>query len=80
MGKRGDLIRQLAIITDLIDKMNLESITQELTFEISEEEFNRVLNYLRTEYDYKIVNDMFLDYSFTVVMDNVKVIFNKSSV
>lgn len=42
MEKRGDLLNQLAIIADLIEKCNLNSPNQNVLFEVSKVEFEKI--------------------------------------
>ena len=40
--KKGELLNQLAIISDLIEKLNLDSVNQTTFFEVNDTEFDRV--------------------------------------
>ncbi len=55
--KRGDLLNQLAIISDLTEKINLNVKSPTLLFELDSDEFNRARTYLKTKYNDKIDDD-----------------------
>ena len=44
MEKKGDLLNQLAIISDLLEKMNIDSKSRTIVIEVDEEEFNRIFD------------------------------------
>lgn len=77
MEKKGDFFNQIAIISDLLEKINLESETRTVIFELNESEFNRV---------YKLINEKTkknittVKNKFSIVIGEVNVIFSKSSV
>ena len=41
MEKKGELLNQLAIISDLLEKANINSITQTIMFELDENDFQK---------------------------------------
>lgn len=43
-NKRGELLNQLAIISDLLEKVNLESTGVTVNFFVERPEFNRIYN------------------------------------
>ena len=77
MEKRGDLFNQLAIVSDLIEKCNLVSVSQTIVIEVSKEEFDRI---------YKIVQSKvrfttgFPKDTFNVKIGNLNIVFNMSNV
>ena len=44
MEKKGNFFNQIAIISDLLEKINLESESRTVIFELKEDEFNRIFN------------------------------------
>lgn len=76
MEKKGDLFNQLAIISDLIEKCNLISVSQTIVIEVTKDEFDRI---------YKIVQSKvrfttgFPKDTFNVKIGNVNIVFNMSN-
>lgn len=76
MEKKGDFFNQIAIISDLLEKINLESETRTVIFELNETEFNRV---------YKLINEKTkknittVKNKFSIVIGEVNIIFSKSN-
>lgn len=77
MTKKGDLLNQLAIITDLVEKINVDSKSNTLVFELSKSEFDRVFEYLEKKYERKTEKPK---NTFTIQMGNVDIVFNTSNV
>jgi CRP-like cAMP-binding protein len=77
MEKKGDLFNQLAIVSDLIEKCNLVSVSQTIVIEVSKEEFDRI---------YKIVQSKvrfttgFPKDTFNVKIGNLNIVFNMNNV
>ena len=77
MEKKGDLFNQLAIISELIEKCNLISVSQTIVIEVTKDEFDRI---------YKIVQSKvrfttgFPKETFNVKIGNVNIVFNMSNV
>lgn len=77
MEKKGDLINQLAIISDLLEKANIISQSINITFELENTQFLSVLDILQ------IKNGNFIDKTIntiTVTIGVVDITFNKSNV
>jgi hypothetical protein len=76
MEKKGDLLNQLAIISDLLENINLETKSLTVILETNSEQFNSTFEYVEKKYGKKIneVND-----SFTITIGFVDIIFNKNS-
>lgn len=78
MEKKGDIFNQLALISDLLEHVNLKEVeTTDVVFTLKENEFNEMFarvskkaNRMREE----------TDGSFSVVIGAIKFIFNKSNV
>jgi len=46
MEKKGDLLNQLAIITDLIEKINLNATNSTIVFELNDQDYIDVFSYV----------------------------------
>lgn len=44
MEKKGDIINQLAIVSDLVEKLNADTKSATLVFEVSKNEFERIFD------------------------------------
>jgi cell division GTPase FtsZ len=77
MEKKGEIFNQLALISDLLEHVNLKEVdTTDVVFTLKEQEFNEMFarvskraNRMREE----------TDDSFSVIIGTIKFIFNKSS-
>lgn len=76
MEKKGDLLNQFAIISDLVEKVNMEFENSTMVFELSDNEFIKTYEYISRRQNKKKLKP---STSFTVKMGNVDIIFNKSS-
>ena len=76
MEKKGDLLNQLAIISDLIENLNTNSKTNILTLELDEKAFNDAFEMIEKKYGRK--SDKPTD-SFTISIGVVDIIFSKNS-
>lgn len=77
MEKKGEVLNQLAIISDLIEKINMESDSATIVFELSKVEFEKVFNIVQNKYGKK--TDL-PNQTFTLTIGKVDVIFNTSNV
>lgn len=77
MEKKGDLFNQLAIISDLIEKCNVNSNNQTIIFELSREEFVGV--YKKTQLKAGLSLEV-PKTSFNIKIGNVNIIFNMNNV
>jgi hypothetical protein len=50
MEKKGELLNQLAIISDLLEKVNAETKSTTIVFELSNMEFDRVFDGIQKKY------------------------------
>ncbi len=77
MEKRGDFFKQIAIISDLLENINLESESKTIIFEVNENEFNRL---------YKLINEKTkkniatVKNKFSIQIGEISIVFSKSSV
>jgi hypothetical protein len=76
MEKKGDLLNQLALISDLIENLNADIKSNTIIFEVSKVEFERILEVIEKKYNrrgQKVKN------SFTISIGKIDVIFNTSN-
>jgi hypothetical protein len=76
MEKKGDLFNQLAIISDLLEKTNVESKNQTIILELPEREFYRI--YKIVESKVRFVTGKPQD-TFNVKIGDVNIVFNMSN-
>jgi len=77
MEKKGDLLNQLAIISDLIEKVNANIKSNTLVFEVSKNEFDNIFEYIEKKYNRK--SDKPKD-RFTITIGNVDIVFSTNNV
>jgi hypothetical protein len=77
MVKKGDLFNQLAIMSDLLEKCNLETVSETIIFEVSETEFDRVYKMVQSKI--RGVQDN-ADNTFNIKIGNINMVFNKNNV
>jgi hypothetical protein len=76
MEKKGDLLNQLAIVSDLIEKLNIASVSNTIVIEVAELEFYKTYDYVSKKQNKKTSNP---GKSFTIKMGEVDIVFNKSN-
>jgi hypothetical protein len=76
MEKKGDLLNQLAIISDLIENLNTETDSKILTLELQDEAFLNAFELIQKKYGRKM--DKPKD-TFSISIGMVDIIFNKSN-
>lgn len=74
--KKGDILNQLAVISDLVEKINFDSKSQTFIFELSKMEFERVFEYIENKRGMKIDKP---DDSFTISIGMVDIVFNTNN-
>ena len=77
MEKKGDLLNQLAIISDLLEKVNAEIESQTIVLELSKTEFNKVFKIIEKKYGKEMETPTD---TFTINMGVVNIIFNTNNV
>jgi len=77
MEKKGELLNQLAIVSDLIEKMNLEKKSNTLVFELEENIFHQTFEYISKKHNNRMSKP---DKTFTIKIGMVDIVFNKSNV
>lgn len=77
MERKGDLFNQLAIISDLLEKANIESKNQVIVFELDREEFVRIykLTQMKAKKSLEVPKT-----SFSLKIGNVDIVFNMNNV
>lgn len=77
MEKKGELLNQLAIISDLIEKINLKTDSSTVVLELPELEFYKTYDYISKKQNRKTSPP---GKTFTIKMGDVDIVFNKSNV
>lgn len=77
MTKKGDLLNQLAIISDLIEKLNAENKSSSLVFEVSKVEFDRIFQYIEKKNNRK---SEIPKGKFTITIGGVDIVFSTNNV
>ena len=77
MEKKGELLNQIAIISDLLEKLNTETKSRTIVLELNEEEFINSFNHIEKKYGRKIDKPT---NTFTISIGSVDIIFNMSNV
>jgi hypothetical protein len=77
MEKKGDLLNQLAIIADLIEKMNVNSTSKSLLIKVDDKDFSDLFEYFQNKNDRKLSKPTD---AFVINMESVEIIVNKNSV
>lgn len=76
MEKKGELLNQLAIISDLVENLGVDTKSQTLIFELSKVEFEKSFDLIQKKYGRKMETPKD---SFTITIGMVDIIFNTSS-
>lgn len=77
MEKKGDILNQLALIVDLLEKINIESVNKVIIFTLNDDEFNNVFSYFEKK---DTRNKEKVKDTFTISIENVEIIFNRNNV
>lgn len=77
MEKKGDLLNQLAIISDLIEKTNANIKSNTVVFEVSSSEFNRIYTIVQKKYG---KTESQPKNSFSIKIGEVDFVFNTNNV
>jgi len=78
MEKKGNVLNQLAIISDLLENVNMEVAEISVTFNVNKEEFNRMYNTVYLKAKDKNVKPP--KNTFQVKIGNITMIFNTNNV
>lgn len=77
MEKKGDILNQLAIISDLLEKINAETKSTTVVIELSNEEFGKVFDTIQKKYGRRMEKPKD---SFNIVIGGTDIVFNTSNV
>lgn len=77
MEKKGDLLNQLAIISDLIEKVNAETKSSTIVFELSQMEYDNVFDVVQKKYGTRMEKPKS---SFSITIGMVDIVFNTNNV
>jgi hypothetical protein len=77
MEKKGEPLTQLAIIVDLLEKINIDSHTTKIIFELSDEDYYRTYNYINKMSKGRDTNP---STTFKITLGEVEIIFNRNNV
>ena len=80
MEKKGEVLNQLAIISDLVEKVNFDFNSATIIFNLNEKEFENVYNYTSRKKGETFVPFKKTVKDFVLNINDVKIIFNKNSV
>ena len=73
---KGRILNQIAIISDLLEKANLTAKNITVSFDVEEDEFNRIYNTMYVNSKVKPKNPK---NTFFILMGPIKFIFNKNN-
>jgi len=77
MEKKGELLNQLAIISDLFEKANIETKSQTVILELDEKAFIETFNKIQEKYGRKMEKP---DNTFTIRIGELDIVFNTNNV
>jgi hypothetical protein len=77
MEKKGELLNQLAIVSDLLEKLNTNIESKTIILNLKEEEFLNSFNIIQKKYGRLIEKP---NETFTIKIGEVDIIFNMSNV
>ena len=77
MEKNGELLNQLAIVSDLLEKLNIDTESKTIILNLKEEEFLKAFSIIQKKYG-RIIEKP--EETFTIKIGEVDIIFNMSNV
>ncbi len=77
MTKKGDLLNQLALISDLVEKLNADTKSNTIVFEVSKLEFDRIYNYIEKKNNRKLETPK---NKFTMTIGVMDIVFSTNNV
>lgn len=72
MGKKGEILNQLAIISDLLEKINADVAKKVIVLELEKEHFDNVFKSVQKKYEKKLEIP---DNSFNISIGEVDIVF-----
>lgn len=76
MEKKGEILNQLAIISDLIERLNVNTKSSTIVLEVSKSEFDSVFEYIEKKYNRQ--SEKPID-KFTITIGKVDIVFSTNS-
>ena len=76
MEKKGEILNQLAIISDLLEKINLETESRTLILQLPKKDFEEIFELIQKKYNRKIEKPK---NSFSITIGMIDIIFNMSN-
>ena len=77
MERKGDILNQLAIISDLLEKINAETKSTTIVLELSNQEFLKAFDTIQKKYGMRMEKPKD---SFNITIGAVDIIFNTNNV
>jgi hypothetical protein len=77
MEKKGELLNQLAIISDLLEKINTNTESKTIILELPESDFKNAFDTVQKKYNRKMEKPK---NSFSISIGEVDIVFNMSNV
>jgi hypothetical protein len=77
MEKKGEILNQLAIISDLLEKINLETESRTIILQLPKKDFEDTFEIIQKKYNRKIDKPK---NSFSITIGMVDIIFNTNNV
>jgi hypothetical protein len=75
--KKVDLLNELAVISDLIEKLDADVKSPSVIFEVSKVEFERIYDFIESKYG---TRSQINTNTFTIKIGNTEFVFNTNSV
>jgi hypothetical protein len=76
MEKKGEILNQLAIISDLLEKINLESESTSIIIEVKKEEFDRIYKLISNKVGNKIE---MVKSKFSIKIGEIDIVFSMNN-
>lgn len=76
MEKKGDFLNQLAIISDLLEKVNANTDSSTIVFGLSKEEFEKIFDLVQKKYNKKMEKPKD---TFKISIGMIDIIFNMNN-
>lgn len=77
MEKKGELLNQLAIICDLLEKINADTKGGTIIFEVSNLEFNKIFELVENKYGRRSEKPK---NTFNITIGEIDIVFNTNNV
>lgn len=77
MEKKGDLLNQLAVISDLLEKLNTNAESKTIVLNLKEEEFLLAFDFIQKKYGRRLEKP---ETTFSISIGEVDIVFNMNNV